>query len=87
MKPREIKEYCKRKNIHFIPHHPCSICGVAVGWNIYNEENQVYFCTTCDCSNYYREYPDTWDRIAEWVNDENGNLRDKYKELLKGGEE
>lgn len=84
MTPKEIKDLCLSKEITFIPHHPCAICGEYVGWYLFGTwlDCEVTFSCTCGCSDHESCFPDTWENIADWVNDDNGNLREEYKQMF-----
>lgn len=81
MTAKEVKDICLKKGITFIPHHDCALCGEFVGWNI--QWNGVpYFDPSCGCG-YGCGYDDTWENVAEWILDDNGEPRGKYAEMLK----
>ena len=84
MTPIEIKEICEKKGIGFIPHHACACCNKDVGWYLFGRfyPYEVAFSPSCWCSSYDTAYEDSWQEISDWVCDNNGNLRDNYKELL-----
>ena len=80
----EIKELCLAKNIDFIPHHDCAICGEYVGWYLFGRwpPYEVAYSGSCGCSfGCGSARRDTWESIAKFVCDANGELRDDYKWL------
>lgn len=80
----EIKDLCQAKGISFIPHHECAICGESVGWYLFGcwPPYEVAFSSACGCSDYSSARPDTWESIAEWVCDPDGQLKERYKALF-----
>ena len=82
MNIEQLKEACKRNNITYIPHHKCSICGVTVGFVIYN--GNVFFNSTCDCSCYPSPLQlSGWDEVLDWITNSNGEIEEEYKYLIK----
>ena len=53
------------KQMHFIPHHDCGICGEMVGW--YTDEPEPYFDPSCGCGSSSGHY-DTWEIVFKWYN-------------------
>lgn len=85
MTKEELRQICIDRNIEFIPHHPCSICGVEVGWKLfYRKPYEVLFDSNCGCG--YGPTPlfeEDWEDILEWVTDKDGNVIEEYKYLLE----
>lgn len=86
MTGEEIKELCIKKQVTFIPHHDCAICGEYTGWYLFGRwpPYEVAYSSSCGCGWGSDARPDTWQRIADWVCDDNGELRDDYKWLKEG---
>ena len=84
MTGEEIKQACIKKQVTFIPHHDCAICGEYTGWYLLGRwpPYEVAYCPNCGCSCGSYAHPDTWESIAAWVCDANGGLRDEYKWLM-----
>ena len=80
----KIKEICIRKGITFIPHHNCACCMQEVGWYLLGRwpPYEVAFSPSCRCSYYDSAQEESWEDIAEWVTDENGLLKERYKHIL-----
>ncbi len=80
----ELKEICIKREITFIPHHACAICGIDVGWYLFGRwpPYEIAFSGACGCSSMSYAEPDTWKNIAKWVLDSDGNPREQYKEML-----
>jgi len=83
MNTQEIREICLRKQVSFLPHHACGCCGEYTGWYLFGRwpPYEVAYSSACGCSSYDHAESDTWESIAEWVCDKNGELRDDYKWL------
>lgn len=81
MTGQEIRDLCKKKNITFIPHHACAICGVNTGWYLFGRwpPYEVAYSSSCNCGFGDHAEPDTWDSIADWLTDKDGKLRNEYK--------
>jgi hypothetical protein len=80
----QIEHACRRDNISFIPHHKCAICGEYVGWYLFHRwpPYEVAFSPTCGCSFVASAHESSWDEIAAWVCDKDGELREEYKALF-----
>jgi hypothetical protein len=53
------------KQMSFIQHHDCGICGEMVGW--YTDEPEPYFDPSCGCGSGGGHY-DTWENVFKWYN-------------------
>ena len=85
MTGQEIKELCRANGVTFIPHHACGICGERVGWYLFGRwpPYEVAFSSSCGCSSYDSARPDTWQEIADWVCNDDGQIKEEYKDLFK----
>ena len=86
MAGQEIKDLCQQKGITFIPHHACALCGVQTGWYLFGRwpPYEVAYSSVCGCSYGFggAAHSDTWESIADWVNDPDGQLREEYKQIF-----
>ena len=86
MTGKEIKDLCQQKGITFIPHHDCALCGEPTGWYLFGRwpPYEVAYSCVCGCIDGFGEaaYSDTWESIADWVNNPDGQLREEYKQIF-----
>jgi hypothetical protein len=62
-----MKTLAELKEMSFIPHHDCSLCGSMVGWVVSKDELKPYFDPSCDCGSSGGHY-DTWEDVFKWYN-------------------
>ena len=62
-----MKTLAELKQMPFIPHHDCSICGTMVGWEIVPNSPRPYFDPSCDCGCSDGHY-ETWEKVFKWYN-------------------
>lgn len=60
-----MKTLAELKEMYFIPHHDCAICGKFVGW--YANEPYPYFDPSCDCGSS-DGHNETWENVFKWYN-------------------
>ena len=72
----ELRESCESQGIKVIEHHNCSICDVAVSYQV-DTHGRIYFCSSCGCASSLPRLT-TWDDAAEFVNMQN----DEQKPVL-----
>ena len=60
-----MKTLAELREMHFIPHHDCGVCGAFVGW--YANEPHPYFDPSCDCGSS-DGHNDTWENVFRWYN-------------------
>ena len=60
-----MKTLAELKEMHFIPHHSCGLCGNFVGW--YTNEPHPYFDPSCGCGCSDGHY-ETWEDVFKWYN-------------------
>lgn len=84
MTGQEIKELCREKNITFIPHHDCALCGEYTGWYLFGRwpPYEVAYSSACGCCDFGNAHSDTWESIADWVCDKNGEMKEEYKRIF-----
>ena len=84
MTAEEIKDLCQRQGITFIPHHACAICGATTGWYLFWcwPPYEVAYSNDCNCGFVGNAHGETWEDIAKWVNESEGNLRSEYKQVF-----
>lgn len=84
MTGQEIKNLCLEKDITFIPHHDCAICGEYTGWYLFGRwpPYEVAYSGACGCCDGGNANRDTWESIADWVNGPDGQLKDFYKQIF-----
>ncbi|MEQ1484794.1 hypothetical protein [Methyloglobulus sp.] len=76
----QVKAAAKAHLVTHIPHHKCCYCDRFVRYKIYAEN--LYFSATCDCK-YVADQPRPWDDLAEWINRE--DLDEKQRIMLHIG--
>jgi hypothetical protein len=64
---QELQDSCMAKDIWYVDHHDCSICGEWTRYLIDSEINAVYYDSSCGCSSSCPT-PRSWDEVAEFVN-------------------
>ena len=80
---KDLRKACFNKNIRFIPHHDCALCGRLVGYVIsFDDYNEVYFDPSCNCG-CSRGFNTTWDDVFGWIIDDKGEIRDSYKWIFE----
>lgn len=62
-----MKTLAELKEMSFIPHHDCSLCGSMVGWVVQKNALKPYFDPSCDCGGSGGHY-DTWEYVFKWYN-------------------
>ena len=62
-----MKTLAELKEMSFIPHHDCSLCGSMVGWTVSKDALKPYFDPSCDCGGSEGHY-DTWEDVFKWYN-------------------
>lgn len=62
-----MKTLAQLKEMSFIPHHNCSLCGSIVGWVVSKDALKPYFDPSCDCGSSGGHY-DTWEDVFKWYN-------------------
>ncbi len=62
-----MKTLAELKEMSFIPHHNCSLCGSIVGWVVSKDALKPYFDPSCDCGGSEGHY-DTWEKVFKWYN-------------------
>ena len=62
-----MKTLAELKEMSFIPHHDCSLCGSMVGWVVSKDALKPYFDPSCDCGSSGGHY-DTWEDVFKWYN-------------------
>lgn len=62
-----MKTLAELKEMSFIPHHDCSLCGSFVGWVVSKDSLKPYFDPSCDCGGSEGHY-DTWEKVFKWYN-------------------
>lgn len=62
-----MKTLAELKEMSFIPHHNCSLCGSIVGWVVSKDALKPYFDPSCDCGGSGGHY-DTWEDVFKWYN-------------------
>lgn len=62
-----MKTLAELKEMSFIPHHTCSLCGSIVGWVVSKDALKPYFDPSCDCVGSEGHY-DTWEDVFKWYN-------------------
>lgn len=62
-----MKTLAELKEMSFIPHHNCSLCGSIVGWVVSKGALKPYFDPSCDCGGSGGHY-DTWEDVFKWYN-------------------
>lgn len=61
-----MKTLAELKEMAFIPHHDCALCGLMVGW--YPNMPNPYFDPSCGCGDGEGHYDDTWEDVFKWYN-------------------
>ena len=61
-----MKTLAELKEMSFIPHHDCSLCGSMVGWYT-SDSLKPYFDSSCDCGCSDGHF-DTWEDVFKWYN-------------------
>lgn len=62
-----MKTLAELKEMSFIPHHDCSLCGSIVGWVVSKDALKPYFDPSCDCGSSEGHY-ETWEKVFKWYN-------------------
>ena len=62
-----MKTLAELKEMSFVPHHDCSLCGSMVGWVVSKDALKPYFDASCDCCGSSGHY-DTWEDVFKWYN-------------------
>ena len=65
-----MKTLAELKEMNFIPHHECEICGSMVGWikNLVPFVGFVpFFDPSCNCGGSGGHH-DTWENVFKWYN-------------------
>lgn len=62
-----MKTLAEIKEMSFVPHHECGICGTMIGWNISPDMPNPYFDSSCDCGCGGGHYS-TWEEVFKWFN-------------------
>jgi hypothetical protein len=62
-----MKTLAELKEMSFIPHHNCSLCGSIVGWVVSKDALKPYFDPSCYCGGSGGHY-DTWEKVFKWYN-------------------
>ena len=62
-----MKTLAELKQMSFIPHHDCGLCGAMVGWEVLPNSPGPYFSPSCDCGGSRGHY-DTWEEVFKWYN-------------------
>lgn len=62
-----MKTLAELKEMSFIPHHNCSLCGSIVGWVVSKDALKPYFDPSCDCGGSGGHYG-TWEDVFKWYN-------------------
>lgn len=62
-----MKTLAELKEMSFIPHHDCGLCGSMVGWVVSKDAPKPYFDPSCDCGGGGGHY-DTWENVFKWYN-------------------
>lgn len=62
-----MKTLAELKEMSFIPHHNCSLCGSIVGWVVSKDTLKPYFDPSCYCGSSAGHY-DTWEFVFKWYN-------------------
>lgn len=62
-----MKTLAELKQMSFIPHHECGVCGVMVGWEASPNSPNPYFNPSCACGCSEGHY-ETWRTVFEWYN-------------------
>lgn len=60
-----MKTLAELKQMPFIPHHDCALCGEMVGW--YPQEPNPLFDPSCDCGSGCG-YFETLESVFKWYN-------------------
>ena len=61
-----MKTIAELKEMSFIPHHDCALCGSMVGWYV-SDSLKPYFDSSCGCGSSGGHY-DTWEDVFKWYN-------------------
>lgn len=84
----EVREIVKSNGVTWIEAHNCSICGVAVGWEVYGDA--VSFQSNCGCTRHY-EPPrqSSFEELADHHNRQHGvfngvPVRDRVRNTFAG---
>ena len=62
-----MKTLAELKQMSFIPHHDCGVCGATVGWEVAPNSPMPYFNPSCDCG-CSEGYYETWRKVFDWYN-------------------
>lgn len=62
-----MKTLAELKQMSFIPHLDCALCGATVGWEVSPNSPRPYFNPSCDCGCSEGHY-ETWRTVFEWYN-------------------
>ena len=62
-----MKTLAELKQMSFIPHHDCGVCGAMVGWEVSPNSPNPYFNPSCACGCSEGHY-ETWRTVFEWYN-------------------
>lgn len=62
-----MKTLAELKQMSFIPHHDCGVCGAMVGWEVSPNSPNPYFNPSCACGCSEGHY-ETWRTMFEWYN-------------------
>ena len=63
----QVRDAALAAGVKFVESHPCSFCGVVVGYHI--RDGELYFDSGCDCCyNPNSCQPRDWQSAADWIN-------------------
>ena len=62
-----MKTLAELKEMSFIPHHECAICGEMVGYVVSQNAPLPYFDPSCDCCSGGGHYA-SWGEVFKWYN-------------------
>lgn len=62
-----MKTLAELKQMPFIPHHDCGVCGETVGWEVVPNTPNPHFNPSCSCGCSGGHY-DTWEKVFYWYN-------------------
>lgn len=62
-----MKTLAELKQMSFIPHHDCGLCGAMVGWEVPPNSPRPYFNPSCNCGCSEGHY-DTWEDVFKRYN-------------------